>query len=72
MTTWTDDAACRGLPVDSFVVDGVYGLWASEYAKKVCAHCPVTRQCLDFAYQTDDKHTVLGGLTPNERQKRRN
>jgi WhiB family redox-sensing transcriptional regulator len=38
-------------------------------AKAVCRKCPITTKtnCLEFALETGDKHAILGGTTPSER-----
>jgi len=36
-------------------------------AKAVCAQCPVRLDCLRWAYETEDRWSVLGGYTPRER-----
>lgn len=38
-------------------------------AKKVCAGCPVTAQCLDYALRTDQRFGIWGGLSERERRK---
>ncbi len=45
-----------------------------ELAKAVCQRCPITSQCLEFAFHTNDKWAILGGMTPAEREsiRRRN
>ena len=37
-------------------------------AKAVCAQCPVSRQCLDFALHNDETLGVWGGTTPRGRR----
>jgi WhiB family redox-sensing transcriptional regulator len=37
-------------------------------AKAVCAVCPVTSQCLEFALQHKVAHGVWGGLSERERR----
>lgn len=37
-------------------------------AQKVCARCPVTRQCLQFALETGSRDGIWGGLTAGERE----
>lgn len=36
-------------------------------ARRTCASCPVRRECLADAVDTDDRVTVRAGLTPAER-----
>jgi WhiB family redox-sensing transcriptional regulator len=63
---WRDDAACRDHPKDIFFTQ-----WPPKWvvaAKKVCAQCPVTKECLELAMGFDaDIAGVFGGLTPRER-----
>jgi WhiB family redox-sensing transcriptional regulator len=40
-----------------------------EYAKKVCAECPVEEQCLEWALQNDEQHGIWGGTTPKQRMR---
>lgn len=58
-TDWMDDMGCRGSVVD--FVDDIAG------AKAVCAHCPVTRECLTYGLARGEVVGVYGGLTPEER-----
>lgn len=37
----------------------------------ICRACPVRRECLQWAIDTNQKFGVWGGLTPNQRRKRR-
>ncbi|RSS82202.1 hypothetical protein EF919_39755, partial [Streptomyces sp. WAC02707] len=37
-------------------------------AKEVCMSCPVRRECLEWALDTEQPHGVLGGLTEEERR----
>jgi WhiB family redox-sensing transcriptional regulator len=39
--------------------------------KKVCAGCPVRRQCLEWAMETVESFGIWGGLTVLERRKLR-
>jgi WhiB family transcriptional regulator, redox-sensing transcriptional regulator len=39
----------------------------AEKAKAVCADCPVRRDCLEWAIETDQPHGVWGGLDEVER-----
>jgi WhiB family transcriptional regulator, redox-sensing transcriptional regulator len=40
-------------------------------AKAICAGCPVIRDCLAWAIETDDREAILGGTTPAERKSMR-
>ncbi|MPZ21862.1 MAG: WhiB family transcriptional regulator, partial [Luteitalea sp.] len=37
-------------------------------AKRVCAGCPVTDECLEYALDTEQRHGVWGGLSEHERR----
>ena len=42
-----------------------------ESAKRVCGQCQVAGDCLDFALATNQESGVWGGLTEEERRRRR-
>lgn len=62
---WQADALCRQVDPD---------LWFPELgerdaaAKRICADCPVTGECLDWALATDERFGVWGGLSAAERR----
>ena len=62
---WIDEAACTPADFDLF-----FGEYASRIkaAKAICARCPVSRKCLDFALETGVEFGVYGGTTPDERK----
>lgn len=79
-TGWMDDAACVGEDPEIFFA-GLSPVKRAE-AKRVCARCPVRRECLEDVMareqapegQTPDqnrkyRHGVAGGMTPGERWK---
>lgn len=69
---WMQSAACQGYE-DLFFneVDESKGQRRKKEvdAKKVCAHCPVLRQCRAWAFTGVELYGVWGGLTENERHK---
>lgn len=65
---WTLRAACRGANPDLFFID--QGQSANP-AKKVCARCPVSHACLDYAMRNDIRHGVWGGHGEKERKRLR-
>jgi WhiB family transcriptional regulator, redox-sensing transcriptional regulator len=71
--TWLPDAACVGLDSDMFFAseNGKYTSPKTKDALKVCRDCPVVRKCLEWALETGDGFAVLGGMTPNQRQRYR-
>ena len=40
---------------------------APDDVKKVCAHCPVSRQCLSHAITTPETVGIWAGTTPSRR-----
>jgi WhiB family redox-sensing transcriptional regulator len=65
-TDFFADAACRG--ADTSVFFPVSDSFADE-AKAICATCPVSEQCLEYAVETHQPDGVWGGLTPIERHR---
>lgn len=79
---WREEAACRDKPVDLFfpAVSKIhdrfneYGREAMEAiakAKAICATCPVSGACLDYALKLPEKHGLWGGLDERQRAKLR-
>jgi len=44
---------------------------AAARACRICAGCPVRRQCLEFAVETGETEGIWGGTTPAERVRAR-
>jgi WhiB family transcriptional regulator, redox-sensing transcriptional regulator len=65
---WMVDAACRGMDTEKWFV---FGGPAAQPAIKICARCPVARQCLQFALRcesgADKRYGIFGGLGPEHR-----
>lgn len=36
-------------------------------AKEMCSGCPVKTQCFEYALETDQRHGIWGGTSPDER-----
>ena len=68
--TWRDHALCRDTDPELFFPVGTTGnaLLAIDYAKRVCAQCSVTQECLDFALDTNQDSGIWGGLSEEERR----
>lgn len=68
--TWRDHALCRDTDPELFFPVGTTGhaLTSIEHAKQVCEECSVTRDCLDFALETNQDSGIWGGLTEEERR----
>ena len=65
-TAWMADGLCRLYPPEMFFPSDGVGV---EKAKKVCATCPVSSDCLEHALDHRIEHGVWGGAS--ERQRRR-
>jgi len=79
---WRKHAACVGAAtslfypqIEEFDRGSPAGMWGREaQAKKICESCPVSRECLNYAYAAGERDGIWGGLTFNERRslRRRN
>jgi WhiB family redox-sensing transcriptional regulator len=67
---WRSRSLCRDSNPDLFFPIGATGtaLAQIEAAKDVCRACPVTRECLEFALETNQEAGVWGGTTEEERR----
>lgn len=63
---WRQDAACRELDTAIFFPESDAD---ADFAKAVCATCPVREACLEFALITRQDDGVWGGLDENERRR---
>lgn len=69
---WRDESLCREINDDTFFpLPGDTA--GTNYAKSICALCPVRRTCLEVALAEeggrtkDNRFGVRGGLTHNQR-----
>lgn len=67
---WRDRAACLHADPELFFPIGNTGpaLEQIDAAKSICARCPVTDQCLQYALDTNQDSGVWGGLSEDERR----
>lgn len=67
---WRERAACLQADPELFFPVGNTGpaLEQIERAKAVCARCPVTEMCLQYAMDTGQDSGVWGGLSEDERR----
>lgn len=65
---WLNDAACAGLPIESFFVQA--GHVIDEEVLNVCRACPVRLDCLKHAYNPHLNITggYFGGMSPGQRR----
>ncbi|NGN66117.1 WhiB family transcriptional regulator [Streptomyces sp. A7024] len=68
---WWRSAACVGVDPELFFPVGPTGPGAEQYvrAKQVCARCPVSEECLEWALTTGTEAGVWGGLAEDERRR---
>jgi WhiB family transcriptional regulator, redox-sensing transcriptional regulator len=70
---WRSASACLSADPDLFFPISTKGLGEKQIAraKRICAGCPVRRECLEFAQAHDLTHGIWGGTTPEDRQRER-
>lgn len=68
---WRSSAACLVVDPELFFPTGTTApaMEQAEAAKAVCALCPVTHLCLDWAVTNKQEHGVWGGLDEFERRR---
>ncbi|HEY1394985.1 WhiB family transcriptional regulator [Roseateles sp.] len=74
--TWQEQSVCREVDAELFYPLGGEGehrrtgfnLVQELEAKKVCARCPVSRECLEYALGAGDPWGIWGGLNEAERR----
>ena len=65
-TTWMSEGKCREVdPEIFFPSDGVGVI----KARKICAQCSVSAQCLEYALVNQVEHGVWGGTSERERRR---
>lgn len=68
MTDWRGKAVCTAEQDHLFFPpDDDYSEEKTREAKKICWHCPVWEQCLEWATENKIPYGVWGGQTPAER-----
>ena len=65
---WKSRAACAGYPNDLFFPIGDVNEGTIEKAKAICAVCPVTDDCLQYALETNQRNGIWAGTTEEERR----
>ena len=69
--TWRDEAACRGYNPELWFPLGNTAAADIELAKTICDNCPVQRQCGAEAEADPRLDGIWGGLTEDERARKR-
>ena len=67
---WRGSGACRDQDPETFFPVGTSGpaLLQTEQAKAICRRCPVTIECLSWAFDSGQDHGVWGGMSEEERR----
>jgi WhiB family transcriptional regulator, redox-sensing transcriptional regulator len=70
---WRTAAACQSADPELFFPVSVTGPSVEQVAaaKEICGPCLVRSECLSFAQRTGTLHGIWGGLTEQERTRRR-
>ena len=70
---WRRQAACLGADTARFYpAERMRGREKRTHERaaivRYCARCPVTEECLAYAFAVDERAGVWGGTTPDERK----
>ena len=66
---WREHASCAGYPNALFFPDiDDSDVEQVVRAKAVCAVCPVTEDCLEYALETNQRSGIWGGTSEKERK----
>lgn len=63
--TWRDEALCAQIDPD-LMFPGKGEL--SHQHRRICASCPVTEQCGEYAIIHDERYGIWGGLSEHQRK----
>ncbi len=67
---WFQRAACRDLGPELFYPTPRTKPSELRAAKQVCAECPVSEECLDYALDNREERGIWGGVSPESRKGR--
>ena len=62
---WMARASCVGMPDEVFFPEGKRRNYSQ--ARRICAGCPVRKECLSYALERCIGFGMFGGLTPGQR-----
>ena len=65
-TTWMSEGKCREVDPELFFPSDGVGVIR---ARKICAQCTVSTQCLEYALSNQVEHGVWGGTSERERRR---
>ncbi len=64
--SWQTDALCAQTDPEAFFPEKG---GSTRDAKRICASCQVSAECLEYALQNDERFGIWGGLSERERRK---
>lgn len=65
-TEWMANGKCREVPPAVFFPSDGIGV---QEAQRICAECPVSQTCLEYALANRIDHGVWGGCSERERRR---
>lgn len=65
-TEWMANGKCREVPPSIFFPSDGIGV---QEAQRICADCPVSETCLEYALANRIDHGVWGGRSERERRR---
>ena len=65
-TEWMARGSCKDVPPQTFFPSDGVGV---DEARKICAVCPVSAACLEYALRNRIDHGVWGGASERERRR---
>lgn len=65
---WQAEGTCRQVDPEIFFPEKGQ---STRDAKRVCANCPVTAECLEYALVNGERFGIFGGYSERERREMR-
>lgn len=63
---WADEAKCLQADPDTFFPEKG---GSTREAKRICAQCEVSSECLEYALANEERFGIWGGMSERERRK---
>lgn len=63
---WQEQALCAQTDPEAFFPEKG---GSTREAKRICQGCPVRDECLEFAFEHDERFGIWGGLSERERRR---
>lgn len=65
---WRERAACLEVPGDIFFPEK-YDTRTAAHARRICATCDVSAECLNAALERNEQYGIFAGLTVIQRRR---